>query len=124
MLYGQAGTSNGRFTVHFFRMRLPDNTEVPFNALAVDIDDNKPGLAPSARIAAPPASKESLASKVMKNTAGTVLGKLSGEDGTDIARGAGQTALSHSDLGSSYGGSEALLLDAGRDFEVLVREAF
>jgi len=124
MLYGQARTSGGRFTVQFFRLRLPDNTEVPFSGLAVDLDDNKPGLAASGRIAAPPTSKESLASRVAKNTAGTVLGKLTGDDATDVARGAGQTALSYSDAPPSFSSGETLLLDAGRDFEVVVREAF
>ena len=124
MLYGQARTSGGRFTVQFFRLRLPDNTEVVFSGLAVDIEDNKPGLAASGRIAAPPASSEGLASKLVKNTANTVLGKLSGDDATDIARGAGQTAVSHSDGTPSYSSSETLLLDAGRVFEVLVRETF
>jgi len=124
MLYGQARTSGGRFTVQFFRLRLPDNTEVPFTGLAVDIDDNKPGLAASGRIAAPPASKESLASRVVKNTAGTVLGKLTGDDATDVARGAGQSALSYSDGTPGFSTGDALLLDAGRDFEVIIKEAF
>jgi serine/threonine-protein kinase len=124
MLYGQARTSGGRFTVQFFRLRLPDNTEVPFSGVAVDLEDNKPGLAASGRIAAPPSSKESLASRVAKNAAGTVLGKLTGDDATDVARGAGQTALSYSDGTPGFGTGETLLLDAGRDFEVIVREAF
>jgi len=124
MLYGQARTSGGRFTVQFFRLRLPDNTEVPFTGLAVDVEDNKPGLAASSRIAAPPASKESLASKVLKSTAGTMLGKLTGDDASDVARGAGQTALSYSDGTTSLSSGDVLLLDAGRDFDVIVKETF
>ena len=75
-------------------------------------------------IAAPPASKESLASKVLKNSAGTLLGKLTGDDASDVARGAGQTALSYSDGTSSLSSGDILLLDAGRDFEVIVKETF
>jgi serine/threonine-protein kinase len=124
MLYGLAHTSGGRFTVQFFRLRLPDNAELPFSGLALDVEDNKPGLVASARIAAPPPGKESLVSKVAKNTGGTLLGKLAGDDAADVARGAGQTALSHSEQTGSYGTSDVLLLEAGRDFEVFVKEAF
>jgi hypothetical protein len=53
-----------------------------------------------------------------------MLGKLTGDDASDVARGAGQTALSYSDGTSSLSSGDILLLDAGRDFEVIVKETF
>src|SRR5262249_62060683 len=106
------------------RLARLDNAKLPFLGSGDHAEDTKPGLAARGHFASPPASKESLARKLVKNTAGTVMGKLTGDDATDVARGAGQTALSYSDGNPGFSTGEALLLDAGRDFEVIVKEAF
>lgn len=126
LLYGQAqASSGGRFTIKFVRMRLPDRTEIPFSGLAMDIEDRKPGL-PSSRRIASEASREGTGSKVAKATAGTLLNVAASGTGTpgQLVKGAGDIALqSGSDSASSSSG-EALLLDAGLDFDVFIDAAF
>lgn len=124
MLYGKATTSGGRFVIALSRLRLPDNTEVAFDGLAMDPEDMKPGLPSSRRIAGTQAKQEGLATKVAKNGASTLLAKAASDDVTELAGNAGQTVLNHQEATSGTAVTEALLLDRGRDFDIFVKEAF
>lgn len=123
MVYGTAAESGGRFTIRFTRMRLPDDTDLAFEGIALARDDGKPGLAASGRIGQEPRRGEGLGTKVAKGTGNLLLDTVAGGLGQDIARGAGQAALNHED--SPPVSSEwALLLDAGVVFDVFVERAF
>ena len=51
MLFGDARANGSRFSIRFTRLVLPTKREVPFEGLAYDPADRKPGLAPGRRIA-------------------------------------------------------------------------
>jgi hypothetical protein len=123
LMYGQASATDGRFTIRFAKLRLPDDREIDFAGIAMDRDDGRPGLAASRRIAVAPARGEGVGTAIAKNTAGVLLGKVTGGVGQDVARGAGQTALNHQD-GVAAGGGDAQLLDPGVLFDVWVERAF
>ena len=123
LVYGTASESSGRFNVRFTKLRLPDDTEVEFEGLALARDDGKPGLASSRRIQGEPERQPSLGTKIAKGTGNILLDTITGGLGQDVARSAGQAALGHEKQvqpGSSY----ALLLDAGVVFDVWVERAF
>ncbi len=124
LIYGQASSSDGRFTIRFLKLRLPDDREIDFAGLAMDRDDGRPGLAACRRVAAAaPVQGDGVAKSIAKNTAGVLLGTVTGGVAQDVVRGAGQTALSHQDS-VAVGGGEALLLDPGVLFDVWVERAF
>ncbi len=123
LIYGQASATDGRFTIRFAKLRLLDDREVDFAGIAMDRDDGRPGLAASRRVAAAPVRGDGLGKTVAKNTAGVVLSTVTGGLAQDVARGAGQTALSHQDE-VAVGGGEAQLLDPGVLFDVWVERAF
>lgn len=123
LVYGTASESSGRFTVRFTKLRLPDDTEVEFEGLALARDDGKPGLAASRRIQGEPERQPGLGTKIAKGTGNLLLDTITGGIGQDVVRNAGQAALGHEkpvETGSSY----ALLLDAGVVFDVWVERAF
>jgi hypothetical protein len=123
LVYGAASESSGRFTVRFTKLRLPDDTEVEFEGLAMARDDGKPGLAASRRIQGEPERQPGLGTKIAKGTGNILLDTVTGGIGQDVVRNAGQAALGHEkrvESGSSY----ALLLDAGVVFDVWVERAF
>ena len=124
MLYGRATTSSGRFIVSLNRLRLPDDTEVPFDGLAMDPEEGNTGLPASRHIAGAQAKQEGLAEKVAKSTAGAALGKAASDDVGQLAASAGQTVLGHQEGGMGAANAEALLLERGGDFDVFVKEAF
>jgi hypothetical protein len=123
LMFGQASTTDGRFTIRFARLRLPDDREVDFAGLAMDREDGKPGLAAGRRIAADPVQGDSLGAAIAKNTAGVLLNTVTGGVAQDVARGAGQTALSHQDA-TPAGRGDTQLLDSGLLFDVWVERAF
>lgn len=123
LMYGQASAVDGRFTIRFTKLRLPDDREMDFSGLALDREDGRPGLAASRRIAAAPVQGDGLGKTVAKNTASVLLGTVSGGVAQDVVRGAGQTALSHQDAVVA-GGGDAQLLDPGMLFDVWVERAF
>ncbi len=123
MAYGTVQVSGGRFSIHFTKLRLPDDRELALNGTAVDTSDGKPGIAPSRRIGPAPSGSDDAASAVVRTSANLLLGKVGGDTVSDVASAAGQTALNH--RGASSGGTEqALLVDPGADFEIVVKEAF
>lgn len=123
MIYGNARSSGTRFNVSFTRLVLPNKTEVPFEALAFDLQDRKPGLAPSRRIANAQ-QQDGTGTKVGRAVAGTMLGVVNGGLAQDAARTAGETALNSRDSNEGTAGGDALLLDAGAEMDVLVTKPF
>jgi len=123
MIYGTASEGSGRFNVHFTRLRLPDDIEVPFKGLALARDDGKPGLAASRRIEGAPLKTEGLATKIARGTGNILLDTITGGTAEDIARTAGQTTLSHEGA-TAESSQTALLLDSGVVFDIWVEEAF
>jgi eukaryotic-like serine/threonine-protein kinase len=123
LIYGQASTADGRFTIRFTKLRLPDDREIEFAGLALDRDDGRPGLAASRRIAATPVQGDGVGTAIAKNTAGLLLNTVTGGVAQDVARGAGQTAIGHQSATAPASG-EAQLLDPGVLFDVWVERAF
>jgi eukaryotic-like serine/threonine-protein kinase len=112
--------------VQFTQMRLPDDTEVAFDGLALDRGDKKPGLAASARVAPSGGSgEESLGTKVARGTGNVLLNTVTGGVAQDVGRGAGSTIVNNRQSDSSAGGgSSAILLDSGVLFDVFVSRSF
>jgi serine/threonine protein kinase len=125
MLYGQARENVGRFNIDFTRLRLPDDTEVDFHGVAIDLNDNKPGLAASARVTPPGYQGEGVGARIARQTGNTVLNTVTGGLVEDVARGAGSTIVSNP-ASSSAGGADvpAILLEGGVQFEVFVTKTF
>jgi hypothetical protein len=123
MVYGTASESDGRFTIRFTRLRLPDDTEVAFEGIALARDDGKPGLAASGRVGQEPKRGEGLGTRIAKGTGNILLDTVSGGTGQTIARSAGQAALNQEEA-QPVSSQWALLLDAGAVFEVFVERAF
>jgi hypothetical protein len=96
MAYGEARANGSRFTVRFTRLVLPDKTEVSFEGLAYDLQDRKPGLAPSRRIAGAQ-QQDGTGAKVGRAVANTMLTAVNGGLAQDAARNAAETALNSRD---------------------------
>lgn len=124
LIYGQASTSAGRFTIRFTRLRLPDNTEVEFSGLALDRGDGKAGLVPERRIEPGRDSGPGVGARVVRGTANRALREVTGGLAQDIARGAGSEVVNDPGQPELGGGSSAILLDAPVLFDVFVAAAF
>jgi hypothetical protein len=124
LLYGQASTSAGRFTIRFTRLRMPDNAEVEFSGLALDRGDGKAGLMPGRRIEPGHDSGPGLGERVARGTANRALQDLGGGLAQDVARGAGSEVVNYPGQPESGGSSGAILLDAPVLFDVFVSSAF
>jgi hypothetical protein len=123
LVYGTATESTGRFNLRFTRLRLPDDTEVEFEGLALARDDGKPGLAAARRVEMERERQPSLGAEIAKGTGNILLDTIAGGVGHDVARNAGRAALNHErpvDGGIQW----ALLLDSGVTFDVWVEGAF
>lgn len=126
VLIGNAASSGSRFTIHFVLLRLPDNREVPFDGLAYDILERKPGLAATRTIQTAQNKGDGLATKVARDAANTLLTAATGGDlGTNLATGAGRTIVNGQGQDASASASEGnvLLLDAPMELEVFVTRA-
>jgi hypothetical protein len=123
MVYGTASESGGRFNVRFTRLRLPDDTEVEFEGLALARDDGKPGLAAARRIQGEPEQQPGLGTKIAKGTGNILLDTITGGIGQDVVRNAGQAAINH-EKSAGISSGWATLLDAGVVFDVWVERAF
>jgi eukaryotic-like serine/threonine-protein kinase len=125
MVYGECSAGgNGRFTVRFSRLKLPDQSTFVIDGLAQDIEERKPGLKASRVMASSGGSRQEVGGDIAKGAASTLLNTVTGGTGQEIARSAGQTALSAGSGSGSSSGQDALLLDAGVDFAIFVRSAF
>jgi serine/threonine protein kinase len=127
MVYGEGSarvdSAGGRFTIRFTRLVLPDRTEVPLTAVAIDGEDRKPGLRAGRTIIIEQPKGDGTATKVGKATAGVLLGQLPGDASGQVAQRAGQVVLDGNGNATSSGQSAALL-DSGADFDLFVKEAF
>lgn len=125
MLYGRGMPTTDRFVIEFTRIRMPDNTEVPFTGIALDETDQKAGLVAARRIEPSRTTGPGLGSKVARGTANTVLGTVSGGLGKDLVRSAGSEVVNHEDSNDAGAGSNtAILLDAPLVFTIFVSAAF
>ena len=124
MVYGNASETGGRFTVRFTRLRLPDDTEVAFEGIAMARDDGKPGLAATGKVGQEPRRGDGLGNKIAKGTGNILLDTITGGTPASIARNAGQAALNHEEAQPTGGGPWAILLDAGVVFDIFVEKAF
>jgi len=125
LMYGQASTSAGRFTVQFTRIRLPDNSEVEFSGLALDRGDGKAGLRASRRITSETDSGPGIGERVAKSAATTAVNGVSVTGGVadDIGKGASTAVINNRDQVLSSG-ENAILLDAPVILDVFVLKTF
>jgi hypothetical protein len=124
IVLGQAQASGSRFTIRFYRLRLPDRREIAFEGLAYDSNERKPGLPASRRIESSKQG-EPIVSKIAKGAADTVLTAAStGDLASSLAVGAGRTALNERGEQTLSETGAVLLLDASVDFDVFVVHAF
>jgi hypothetical protein len=123
LVFGVATEASGRFNVHFTKLRLPDDTEIEFEGLALARDDGKPGLAAARRIQGEPERAPGLGTKIAKGTGNMLLDTITGGIGHDVVRNAGQAAINH-EKPTESGSAWALLLDGGVVFDVWVERAF
>jgi hypothetical protein len=121
--YGTASEGSDRFNVRFTRLRLPDDTEIAFEGLALARDEGKPGLAAGRRVDGSPERHAGLATQIAKGTGNILLDTITGGTAQDIARSAGQAALSH-EAPAASGSGAVLLLDAGVVFDIFVEHSF
>jgi hypothetical protein len=125
MVYGTASEAGGRFTVRFSRLRLPDDTEIAFEGIALARDDGKPGLAATGRVGQEPKGNSGVGSTIAKGTGNVLLDIIAGGTPQSVVRSAGMAALNHEEPQPAGGGGDwALLLDAGTVFDVFVEKAF
>jgi serine/threonine protein kinase len=122
-LYGTCTTSSGRFLLTFTRVRLPSFAAFEFDGLALDAREQKTGL-PADRSVAAAAPTTDVGAEVAKGAAGTVLSAVTGGTAADVVRGAGGTILQQAGAGAGSTPQDMLFLDAGKDFEVLVKAEF
>jgi serine/threonine protein kinase len=125
--FGQCAAQGQRFLVTLHRLRLPDGADVRFEGVALDVADEKPGLLASRHMGSASAPREGVGGTVARGAASTVLNTATagGSLGEQLVSGAGQTALNASGPEvSSAGGYEAILLDAGGEMDVFLREGF
>lgn len=125
MAYGTASETSGRFTIRFTRLRLPDDTELAFEAIALARDDGKPGLAAARRVERPREEREGVAARIAKGTGNLLLDTVAGGIPEALARNAGRTVLNQEPTAEvTPGGQWALLLDSGVVFDLWVERAF
>jgi hypothetical protein len=121
MLYGRAQVSGDRFLVQLTRLTLPDGTELPLKASALDLD-GKPGLAAGRRIHSDEPAKPGLPETLARTAAGAFLGQVGSNPAADAAGAAGRQLLDSHGASSTHA-ADVVLLDDGTDFDVVVQEA-
>ncbi|HVP68377.1 MAG TPA: protein kinase [Anaeromyxobacteraceae bacterium] len=123
LAFGTAAESGGRFRVRFARLRLPDDTEVAFDGVAIAREDGKPGLPGTGRIEPEGARGGEAMARAARSAAGSVLEGLAPAPFQGLARGAADAVLDR-DPGSVALPARALLLDAGFSFDIFVERSF
>ena len=125
VLYGMGSASGGRFTVHFTRARLPDNTEVEVDGVALDRADRKAGLVASRRIDEVESSGPGLGEKIARTTAGTAIGAIPTANlGAQLAQGAAGQVVNHTPSENGGRTRSAILLDAPVNFVIFASRSF
>ena len=126
LLFGECGTRGDRFLLTFTRVRLPDGTEAPLEAAALDAADGKPGVLASRRLGGDaPAPRDSVGGDIARGAASTVLSAGTAAAGLpgQVVNGAGQTAINTRATEPAAPG-DALLLDGRPVMDLFVRQAF
>lgn len=127
MFYGVASVSGGRFIIEFSRAKLPDNSEAPIQAVAMEYGDGKPGLRPARSIVPDKQEGPGVGSRIARMSAGTAVAAtpLGGGVGGVIAKSAAGEAVSSVGTGVEESSSErAILLDAPVTFDLYAVRAF
>jgi len=125
MAYGKASQAGGRFTIRFSRLRLPDDTEIAFDGIALAREDGKPGLGATGRVGQEPKTGGGIGSTIAKGTGNVLLDVISGSATPQgIARAAGQAALNHEEPQAASSSDSVLLLDSGVVFDIFVEKTF
>jgi tRNA A-37 threonylcarbamoyl transferase component Bud32 len=124
LAFGRASGVEGRFVVRFEHLRLPDDVEIEFAAIAMDHDDGRPGLPVTRRMPGQRRSEpEGVGFAIARNTAETVLGTVTGGLPQELVRGAGQVAIQARPSDPS-GTTDVLILDPGLVFDLWVERPF
>jgi hypothetical protein len=121
--YGTASEASGRFTVRFTRLRLPDDTEIPFEGIAMTREDGRPGLPASSRITRDATQGEGMLGRAARSAGGILLDSLTNGPAQAIARNAGESLFSNDERGPR-GTDETVLLESGGVFDIWVAKAF
>jgi hypothetical protein len=128
VFYGTASARGPRFTIAFDRMRLPDQREVEFRGLALDVGDGKAGLRASRSISSDGVEGPGLGARVARSTAATAVAgaPLAPGLGSALVKGAAGDTVAGvgQDTGGGRSGESAIMLDAPVLFEVFVSAAF
>jgi hypothetical protein len=119
---GQVRSSAGRFFISFNRLVL-DGHEVVIRGHAFDPGTKQAGLSPSRAWRSPQGAGPSLASRVAEEGASVLLGAVTGSLVHDVGRRAAEAAL-RGQQPSPMHQEQALELEAGGTFELVVEEAF
>jgi hypothetical protein len=123
LAFGSAAESNGRFTVRFTRLRLPDESEVGFEGIAMAREDGKPGLPATMKVESTGERGGEAALQMAKQPAGLLLDRFPAGPVQSLARNAGDKAFER-EPSSPAVSSRALLLDAGIVFDIWVEKSF
>jgi hypothetical protein len=127
LAFGQCSTRGDRFLLTFSRLRLPDGTEVPFESVALDATDGKPGVLASRRIQGDRFEvRESLGGEIARGAASTVLSAGTAGVGLpgQLVNSAGQTAINDRPVQQTSSSEDALLLDSKPVVDLFVAGAF
>jgi len=122
LAFGSASERDGRFTVHFTRMRLPDDSELAFDGLAIAREDGKPGLPPAMSVEREVDRGEGAAARMAKGTGNVLLDTVVTGPVQGVARNAAELAFEREPGPAAPG--RALLLDGGILFDIWVERAF
>jgi len=124
LAFGAAAESGGRFTIRFTRLRLPDDTELAFDGIALARDDGKPGLPATAAVERDAGrGGGEAASRAARGAAGALLDALAPAPFLGAARSAADAALEREPSPVLLAG-RVLLLDAGVTFDIWVERSF
>jgi len=122
LAFGAAAESSGRFTIHFTRLRLPDESEVSFDGIAMAREDGKPGLPATLAIQGAVERGPGAVAEMAREPAGLLLDSVSTGPVNSLARKAGEKAFERGPSPAALG--RALLLDAGVPFDIWVERSF
>jgi hypothetical protein len=130
LAFGQCSTRGDRFLVTFTRLRLPDGSETPFEAVSLDATDGKPGVLASRRIDGARGDRgegrDSLGGEIARGAASTVLSAGTASVGLpgQLVNSAGQTAISNRPSQATITSEDALLLDSKPVVDLFVVQPF
>lgn len=123
LAFGTAAEGGGRFTVRFTRLRLPDDSEVAFEGIALAREDGKPGLPAGLAVEREGDRGEGAAARLARGAGGALLDAIAGGLTHGMARNLGEAVVARGNAAAAPP-SRALLLDAGLVFDIFVERSF